>query len=283
MCANQKKNHIDNKDNNQLVLTNKCRSKFRPSLVYTTVDRMVKDIEARSEGPIRKDDIIFSTIRCIQWGWDTPIKYAGIYNAKISSRRLSQALEAWTKSEQGKSFNKHLREIKEDREKHNGMKVKRVVAIALGTMSEDAAVYQHCLAIGLAKELGVRDIFMQDPAYTTSDKKALHEYGVKITTDDRIFNHIYSDSIVICIAPAIPVLEMMCAKIHSFNEWPAMLIWENIRWTCWHPDRCTPRVQTMMKKYEMVDLATKLDENEFLDTKVYVRRREEDFAGKQKA
>ncbi|KAI6269955.1 hypothetical protein MCOR27_009516 [Pyricularia oryzae] len=257
----------------------KVRSKFRPSLVYVTSDQVVKRIQDRPEGPIRKDDVVFSPIESVRWGYDPPVNYPGCVTAKKMSERLAQGLENWERTEQGRGFNRQVQAVKDDRGKNNGFEFKRVVGIALGTMTEPCSVYQHCMVISLARQLGIREVWLQDPAYSTADKKALHEHGAKIANDDRVFGHIYSDSIVVCIAPAIPALELMQARVAAFKEWPAMLVWDRVGWHEWYPDRCTTRVYDMMDKYEILDLESPLDRDEFLETTVYVRRREQEFSG----
>ncbi|TLD34342.1 hypothetical protein PspLS_01536 [Pyricularia sp. CBS 133598] len=257
----------------------KVRSEFTPSLHYTTCFEMVDTIRARPEGRIRKDDFVFSVIHSVRWGYDPPVKYSGMSNTRKIKQRLAQALRLWDGSEQGISLSRQVERAADDRAKNNGMRIRRVVGIALGTMTEDSSVYQHAMVLSLAEQFGVRDIYMQDPAYTTADKRTLHQRGVTITTEDRIFNHIYSDTIVVCIAPVFPALELMYDKIASFKDWPAMLIWERVFWDNWAYDRCTPRAHSMIQKYDVLELEKPLNRNVFLESTVYVRRRDEEFSG----
>ncbi|TLS20995.1 uncharacterized protein PpBr36_10789 [Pyricularia pennisetigena] len=258
----------------------KVRTKFRPSLNYRTIHQMIGAVQARPEGPIRKDDAVFSTVASVRWGWDPPIKYTGTLTAKQVSEKLASTLEGWEGSEQGRGLNRQLQAIKDERAGSDiPMRIRNVICIALGTMTEEAAMLQHCLALGLARQLGAREIYMQDPAYTAADKRALHQHGVRITTDDRIFNHIYSDSVVVCIAPGFPAFELMHDKVSSYGEWPAVLIWERLQETNRHLDRVTPRAQYLIAKYDVLELDCPLDRSAFLDTTVYVRERNQLFSG----
>jgi len=121
-------------------------------------------------------------------------------------------------------------------------KINKIVAFACSTLSlrdqdeglEESiltrrAAYQHALILTLQTILLEADsqyhsvsitCYAQDPLYTTSDKTVLKNHSITILDDPRGFLEVDESTIVISIAPNVPVKEIITDIAR-----PVMMIW----------------------------------------------------------
>ncbi|PVI00191.1 hypothetical protein DM02DRAFT_672162 [Periconia macrospinosa] len=153
-----------------------------------------------------------------------------------------------------------------------------VVAFALGTMSMGgergirSSLFQHALArtvqdvVKASNQCQVQ-CFSQDPMYNTVDKQVLGEIGISVLDNPRAFLEVTNSSVVISVAPNIPVKEIVTDLSR-----PAALIWNTVTGKtheCTDPD--SPRVvQLIRDHYEGFTFSG--DKDIFSDLTVYVRR-----------
>jgi hypothetical protein len=139
---------------------------------------------------------------------------------------FNNARIAWEASETCKIFKSGLSN------NASGHKINRIVGFACGslTQSRPRAAFQHALLVTAKEWLENRDkqlqdeaptFYLQDPDYTTVDKKILAEdYGFKVVPEPDGFLEVDERSIVLSIAPTIPI-KYIIAGIAS----PAIVIW----------------------------------------------------------
>ncbi|KAJ7878113.1 hypothetical protein B0H14DRAFT_2342106, partial [Mycena olivaceomarginata] len=137
--------------------------------------------------------------------------------------------------------------------------IRKIVAFACGSPSVGPScipcVMQHILVLALKDMLSgkndnaaVIQCFAQDPIYSDMDKQLLGKHGITVLDDPRGFLQLDESSIVISIAPNIPVKQIVTDLAH-----PAVIIWNSIsgdpiystaQWT----DPESPRLLDMTRK-----------------------------------
>ncbi|KAK4099262.1 hypothetical protein N658DRAFT_430361 [Parathielavia hyrcaniae] len=166
-----------------------------------------------------------------------------------------------------------------------GNGVDKVVALACSTMTwadHDGAMpsmAQHILALTVRDVLarryaagpqrkGVPEIqcYAQDPMYMPIDEQVLDEAGFIVLDDPRAFLEVDESSVVIAIAPDIPIRQIV-ADIAR----PAIMIWEKFDVTdTYRTDPVSPRVKQMMEEY--IELPFPSEPEYFGNLAIYVRR-----------
>ncbi|KAL1840633.1 hypothetical protein VTJ49DRAFT_241 [Mycothermus thermophilus] len=166
--------------------------------------------------------------------------------------------------------------------------IAKIVALACSTMTErdppECSLAQHALVLMLRDFLS-RDssksgtgsggpgstriqCFAQEPRYLPIDEQVLRENGVTVLDDPGAFVEIDETSVVLSIAPDIPVREIV-ADIAR----PAIMIWDKVvvkdKSTLW-TDPVTPRVERMMEDY--IELPFPPNDELFGDVAIYVRK-----------
>ncbi|KAJ7844269.1 hypothetical protein B0H14DRAFT_2358758, partial [Mycena olivaceomarginata] len=112
--------------------------------------------------------------------------------------------------------------------------IRKIVAFACGSPSVGPScipcVMQHILVLALKDMLSgkndnaaVIQCFAQDPIYSDMDKQLLGKHGITVLDDPRGFLQLDESSIVISIAPNIPVKQIVTDLAH-----PAVIIWNSI-------------------------------------------------------
>jgi SRR1 len=114
------------------------------------------------------------------------------------------------------------------------VKVDQIVAFACGSLVRwrdlvPSTAVQHALALTVSKALtekqgtGSVSCFAQDPAYNAIDKSILGELGIEVLDDPDGFIAVDDASIVISIAPDVPVKQII-----SDLAKPAAIIWYRV-------------------------------------------------------
>ncbi|KAJ7933138.1 hypothetical protein B0H13DRAFT_1592580 [Mycena leptocephala] len=112
--------------------------------------------------------------------------------------------------------------------------IRKIVAFARGSPSARTGripcVMQHILVLALKDMLSrkngnaaVIQCFAQDPIYSDMDKQLLGKHGITVLDDPRGFLQLDESSIVISIAPNIPVKQIV-----TDLACPAVIIWNSI-------------------------------------------------------
>ncbi|KAK4232727.1 hypothetical protein C8A03DRAFT_48470 [Achaetomium macrosporum] len=110
--------------------------------------------------------------------------------------------------------------------------------------------------------------YAQDPIYTPVDRQVLGEAGFTILDDPRAFLEVDESSVVIAIAPDIPVRQIV-ADIAR----PAIMIWEKFAVTDTNStDPVSPRVKQMLEEY--IELLFPAEPEYFEDLAIYIRKGE---------
>lgn len=119
-------------------------------------------------------------------------------------------------------------------------KLDKVIGFALGTMSRECvnedgtldtrsawrSASQHALLVTMTEWLQERDhkekvlCYSQDPDYSEVDQKILDEAGIEVIEDPRGWLEVDENSIVLSIAPNVPVKEIITDIAR-----PAVIIW----------------------------------------------------------
>ncbi|KAL2126354.1 hypothetical protein VTI74DRAFT_1133 [Chaetomium olivicolor] len=155
--------------------------------------------------------------------------------------------------------------------------VNKLVAFACSTMTIKAGQLrsrrgqqQHRPENGPQPQI---QCFAQDPLYTDTDKEVLERVGVSVVQDPRGFLEVDDQTVVVSIAPNIPVRQII-ADIAP----PAALIWNRVTGDVKDgghgvTDPESPRLWAMMQGHYNA-VATLQSEDKFGDTVVYIRSRE---------
>lgn len=109
--------------------------------------------------------------------------------------------------------------------------IQKIVAFACGSPSaapRPASFLQHILILSLKDILssvtGAEiQCFAQDPIYSAIDKQLLCQHGISVVVHPQGFLHVDNSSIVISIAPNIPVKQIITELAR-----PAVIIWDRI-------------------------------------------------------
>lgn len=185
--------------------------------------------------------------------------------------------------------------------------IDKVIGFALGTMSRECvnedgtldtrsawrSASQHALLVTMTEWLQERDhkekvlCYSQDPDYSEVDKKILDEAGIEVIEDPRGWLEVDENSIVLSIAPNVPVKEIITDIAR-----PAVIIWCQVKFddglvrglcvSCrllpsfqsanilLRTDPDSSRVRAMMEGYELHELGP--DEELFSDIALYIRK-----------
>ncbi|KAJ7868971.1 hypothetical protein B0H14DRAFT_3861367 [Mycena olivaceomarginata] len=137
--------------------------------------------------------------------------------------------------------------------------IRKIVAFACGSPSAGPGhipcMMQHILVLALKDMLSgkngnaaVIQCFAQDPMYSDMDKQLLGKHGITVLDDPRGFLQLDESSIVISIAPNIPVKQIVTHLAR-----PAVIIWNSISGdpiysTAQWSDPESPRLLDMTRK-----------------------------------
>ncbi|CAI7670689.1 unnamed protein product [Penicillium crustosum] len=167
--------------------------------------------------------------------------------------------------------------------------IDKVIGFALGTMSRECinedgtlntrsawrSASQHALLITMTEWLQERDhkekvlFYSQDPEYSEVDEKILEEAGIEVIEDPRGWLEVDENSIVLSIAPNVPVKEIITDIAR-----PAVIIWCRVEFMdglvrgLTDPD--SSRVRAMMEGYELYEFGP--DSELFSDIALYIRK-----------
>lgn len=148
---------------------------------------------------------------------------------EASENILSSALQAWEESEQFKQLRLIIEAVNSSRN------IRQIVAFACGSMTGDSEEYalrpsfQHALILTLRSILGKKhgsyniSCYAQDPAYTNSDRKVLHDRSITILDDPEAFLKVDGSTLVISCGPMVPVRQIVLDIAR-----PAMMIWDRV-------------------------------------------------------
>ncbi|KAK4153599.1 hypothetical protein C8A00DRAFT_15200 [Chaetomidium leptoderma] len=165
--------------------------------------------------------------------------------------------------------------------------IDKIVVLGCSTMTwadDDGAlrsIAQHTLALTVRDLLASRyttdphgegasgiKCYAQDPIYTPVDKQVLYGAGFTVIDDPKAFLEVDEASVVIAIAPDIPVREIV-ADIAR----PAIMIWEKFTVSDTNSaDPVSPRVKQMLEEY--IELPFPAEPEYFGDLAIYVRKGE---------
>ncbi|KAJ5177754.1 uncharacterized protein N7500_000453 [Penicillium coprophilum] len=167
--------------------------------------------------------------------------------------------------------------------------INKIFAFALGTMSyqrfnEDGSLHtstgwssalQHALLVTIIEWLKEKDLqekvscYSQDPAYTEVDKKILDGEGIEVIDDPRGWLEVDEHSIVLSIAPNVPVKEIITDIAR-----PAVILWGRVKFCDGldqgYTDPDSPRIRAMMEGYDLHEFGP--DKDMFYDLVLYIRK-----------
>ncbi|GAB1312677.1 hypothetical protein MFIFM68171_02887 [Madurella fahalii] len=141
---------------------------------------------------------------------------------------LDATIRAWEESED-------CRRLRSSLETALLPRITKIVAFACSTMAalgdRQPPMYQHALILTLRDILERRQgadqpqiaCFAQDPVYTEADREVLARLDIKVLEDPRAFLEVDDDTLVISVAPNIPVRQII-ADIAR----PAIMIWDRV-------------------------------------------------------
>ncbi|XWW92120.1 hypothetical protein V2A60_000042 [Cordyceps javanica] len=134
---------------------------------------------------------------------------------------------------------------------------------------------QHALLLALRdfllseKHSGM-NCFAQDPNYTDTDRKILRSLDVAVLDDPRAFLQVDDGSVVVPIAPNIPVRQIITDIAR-----PAILLWDRVCEENWHEallaDAVSPRVAAMIRD-DYVEVPIPEDREYFNNMALYIRK-----------
>ncbi|KAJ5702666.1 hypothetical protein N7488_010214 [Penicillium malachiteum] len=174
------------------------------------------------------------------------------------ARDFQETLQAWEKSETCENFKSTLCSVV------SGHEIDNIIGFACGSIAlegnEQCAV-QTAVLLTVRNWLKERDedrripCYLQDPMNTDIDREVLADWDVEILDDPRGWLKVDERSVVLSVAPNVPVREII-ADIAR----PAILIWFKV------PDKdesstdpSTSRVREMMADYDVYQFEPTVD------------------------
>jgi SRR1 len=116
------------------------------------------------------------------------------------------------------------------------IKATKIVAFACGSITENSeslarcSAFQHALILTLRKVLSQKQshlndltCYAQEPAYSSTDKSVLEEFGIKVVDDPEGFLMVDDSAVVLSFAPGIPVKQIVSDLAN-----PAAMIWDAV-------------------------------------------------------
>ncbi|KAK3312661.1 hypothetical protein B0H66DRAFT_378604 [Apodospora peruviana] len=173
------------------------------------------------------------------------------------------------------TLNQHAREIPPD--------IKKVVAFACSSMAisdppslRQTSASQHALVLYMRDFLSSRQdkahdeikCYAQDPIYEDVDKSVLGEVGIKVLSDPRGFLEVDEMSVVVSIAPNVPVRHIVMDITR-----PAIMIWDRVKpYGRLTTDPVSSRVMDIIRR-EYLELEFPYDREDFGHLCIYVRKK----------
>ncbi|KAF9253178.1 hypothetical protein DTO013E5_2463 [Penicillium roqueforti] len=196
-----------------------------------------------------------------------------IWSSKHAGVTFEKERRAWETSEAHRTLEVLLSTTRAD-------KINNIVGIACGSLSRlgrPNSAFQHALLLTAKdwlrkKRPGEKELscYVQDPEYTLVDREVLNGVGIQVVDDPDGFLKVDDRSIVLSIAPNIPVKSIIVDIAR-----PAMVIWLRFgqtKGTVIDPDS-TPRITKMMEEYEDHRLDPKLvSDGKFRGAMVFIRK-----------
>ncbi|KAJ5729664.1 uncharacterized protein N7483_004172 [Penicillium malachiteum] len=233
------------------------------ALTYNPKERLIRDLD---HDKIDVPDWAYAPISLIH-SVDRPDKESEtrkwIPTAPIGEREdvahdFQEKSEAWEKSETCENFKSILRSVVSNHEIDN------IIGFACGSIALEAneqCAVQTALLLTVRNWLKERDqdkripCYLQDPMNTDVDREVLADWDVEILDDPRGWLKVDERSVVLSVAPNVPVKEII-ADIAR----PAIAIWFKV------PDKdeystdpSTSRVRTMMADYDIFEFEPTVD------------------------
>ncbi|KAJ5640845.1 hypothetical protein N7528_000470 [Penicillium herquei] len=171
---------------------------------------------------------------------------------------FQEKLQAWEKSETCENFKSTLRSVA------SGHEIDNIIGFACGSIAlegNESCAVQTAVLFTLRDWLKELDqdrhipCYLQDPMNTDVDREVMADWDVEILDDPRGWLKVDERSVVLSVAPNVPVREII-ADIAR----PAILIWHNV------PDKdeystdpSTFRVREMMADYDVYQFEPTVD------------------------
>jgi hypothetical protein len=143
--------------------------------------------------------------------------------AQALQREIENASQTWEATDQFRQLESVLSSLTVPDD------LAKITAFALGSLTQSSepcppTILQHALVLALRRLLFPGDrvvkCYAQDPAYTDPDKQALAALGVTVLDDPRGFIEVDEQSVVLSIAPNVPVKQIVIDISR-----PAVIIW----------------------------------------------------------
>ncbi|KGO77606.1 hypothetical protein PITC_074130 [Penicillium italicum] len=258
----------------ELVLNYQCRASLRRELDW-------KDYTFQHWEPCS----VIIMHRTHEWDGETEqiIPRRGPVDREVVTKTFQDKIQEWKESP---AYEKLKTILSSSAKNHE---IDKVIGFALGTMSfqrfnEDGSLdtrggwrsaSQHALLLTMTEWLRERDhkekvlCYSQDPAYSEVDRKILDEASIQVIEDPRGWLEVDEHSIVLSIAPNVPVKEIITDIAR-----PAVIIWCRVGFDdglvqgLTDPD--SSRVRAMMEGYELHDFGP--DADIFSDAMLYIRK-----------